>query len=185
MNDVVSRIQRELPDTDKDRYDVAYDRGRAQARSGLLFGGVILGALSGVLGMFLLDPQRGTGRRAQLVSRAAGIRNDLARTMSGRAKDLRNRAKGAAIEAGIREPDGSTERRPDGSSWRKPAKGATRRSDGTGQPWETNQQFDDADSPGGHVPDPLTPAELDAYGAAGPVAGAATAAASEDPDQQR
>ena len=102
--DVVSRIQRQLPDTDKDRYDIAYERGRSQARSSLLFGGLILGALFGALAMFLFDPVHGAGRRAQLASRATGLRNDLTRNAAGRADDLQNRAKGAAIEAGVMEP---------------------------------------------------------------------------------
>jgi hypothetical protein len=105
MNDLIDRIRRELPDTDKDRYDSAYDRGRAQARSGLLFGGLLLGLLAGAVFMFLFDPRLGTGRRAQIASRATGIRNDLARTAEGRIEDLQNRAKGAAAEAGITQPD--------------------------------------------------------------------------------
>ena len=102
--DVLSRIQRELPDTDKDRYDVAYERGRTQARSSMLFGGLIFGALIGALMMFLLDPVHGAGRRAQLASRANGLKNDLGKTAAGRAEDLQNRAKGAAIERGVMKP---------------------------------------------------------------------------------
>ena len=103
--DFLSRLQRQLPDTDKDRYDIAYEQGRTQARSGLLFGGVIVGALAGAAAMFLLDPARGAGRRAQLASRAAGLRNDLARTAAGRAEDVQNRARGAAVEGGLSKPE--------------------------------------------------------------------------------
>jgi gas vesicle protein len=103
---MLSRLQRELPDTDKDRYDVAYERGRTQARSSTLFGGLILGALLGALMMFLLDPAHGAGRRAQLASRANGIKKDLSKSAAGRAEDLQNRAKGAAIEAGVMKPSG-------------------------------------------------------------------------------
>ena len=46
MNDVVVRLLRELPDTDKDRYDIAFERGRAQARSSLLFGGMTIGLVA-------------------------------------------------------------------------------------------------------------------------------------------
>jgi gas vesicle protein len=105
MNDLIDRIRRELPDTDKDRYDIAFDRGRAQARSWLLFGGLLLGLLAGAAAMFLFDPRLGTGRRAELASRATGIRNDLARTAESRMEDLQNRAKGAAIETGISQPE--------------------------------------------------------------------------------
>ena len=72
MNDVVFRLLRELPDTDKDRYDVAYERGRAQARSSLLFGGMTIGLVAGALGLFLLDPVAGSGRRAQLATAGEG-----------------------------------------------------------------------------------------------------------------
>jgi len=79
MSDVVFRLLRELPDTDKDRYDVAYERGRAQARSSLLFGGMTIGLVAGALSLFLLDPVAGSGRRAQLVTRAKTVLNDLQR----------------------------------------------------------------------------------------------------------
>jgi len=105
--DFLSRLQRELPDTDKDRYDIAYEQGTHQARSGLLFGGLFVGALAGAAAMFLLDPARGAGRRAELASRATGLRNDLARTAAGKGEDLQNRARGAAIEHGVTKPDDS------------------------------------------------------------------------------
>jgi hypothetical protein len=92
MNNLISRIQRELPDTDKDRYDAAYERGRAQARSGNLFGGLTFGVIVGAVLMYLFDPDRGAGRRAELASRAITLRND--------------KAKGAANEAGIAKPNG-------------------------------------------------------------------------------
>jgi hypothetical protein len=85
MKDLVARVQRELPDTDHDRYDIAYERGRAQARSSLLLGGLAIGSAIGAGLMWLFDPSRGSGRRAQLASRAEGIKNDLARTAGGRA----------------------------------------------------------------------------------------------------
>ena len=88
MSDVVFRLLRELPDTDKDRYDVAYERGRAQARSSLLFGGMTIGLVAGALGLFLLDPVAGSGRRAQLVTRAKTVLNDLQRTIArGRSRE--------------------------------------------------------------------------------------------------
>jgi gas vesicle protein len=109
--DFLSRLQRELPDTDKDRYDIAYEQGATQARSGLLFGGLLVGALAGAAAMFLLDPARGAGRRAQIASRATGLRNDLARTAAGKGEDLQNRAKGAAVEHGVVKPDGGGPKR--------------------------------------------------------------------------
>jgi hypothetical protein len=84
MSDAIFRLLRELPDTDKDRYDVAYERGRAQARSSLLFGGMTIGLVVGALGLFLLDPVEGSGRRAQLARRAKTVLNDLQRTIDRR-----------------------------------------------------------------------------------------------------
>lgn len=112
MDDVVFRLLRELPDTDKDRYDIAYGRGRAQVRSSLLFGGMALGLVAGGLGMFLLDPVVGAGRRAQLAQRAKAVLNDLQRTIKGRSRDLRNRTLGTATELGLPgTPQSNVERR--------------------------------------------------------------------------
>lgn len=153
MSNLISRIQRELPDTDKDRYDAAYERGRAQAHSGNLLGGLALGAIVGAVLMYLFDPDRGAGRRAELVSRATALRNDVAQTTSGRVEDLENKPMGVAIEAGIAKPNGET---------------PIHRGNGTpvaGLPVEDNV-------PGVNVPDPLEPEEVMHYGASGPIAGA-------------
>ncbi len=105
MKDVVARLQRELPDTDKDRYDVAYERGRAQARSALLAGGLAVGSALGAGLMWLLDPVRGAGRRAQLSERATGLTNRISKRLGGKADDLGNRVSGFAIEHGVRQPE--------------------------------------------------------------------------------
>jgi hypothetical protein len=101
MDDLVNRLARELPGTDTSRYDIAYRRGRAQARSSLLFGGLALGSVAGALTMFLLDPIEGRSRRAALGQRIGALGNDLRRTAQGRGADLRNRAIGAATELGL------------------------------------------------------------------------------------
>jgi gas vesicle protein len=101
MDDLVSRITRELPDTDRDRYDIAYQRGRAQARSALLFGGLALGAAAGAVATLLLDPARGRGRRIQLRQRAGAMARRVAATAQGRVTDLRNRVKGKATQLGL------------------------------------------------------------------------------------
>ena len=102
--DAISKVIRELPDTDKNRYDVAYERGRAQARSALLLGGLAIGALAGAAATFFLDPARGKARRHELGRQVEGRKNDLARTIEGRAEDMKNRAQGAAIETGVMSP---------------------------------------------------------------------------------
>ena len=117
MNDVVFRLLRELPDTDKDRYDVAYERGRAQARSSLLFGGMTIGLVAGALGLFLLDPVEGSGRRAQLAERAKAVLNDLQRTIDrGRSREsnVDSAGSGGCHERGpaeARGQDSAAERR--------------------------------------------------------------------------
>ena len=90
MDDMVFRLLRELPGTDKDRYDIAYERGRAQVRSALLFGGMTIGLVGGALGLFLLDPVAGSGRRAQLTQRAKALVDDLQRAIDDRrrARDI-------------------------------------------------------------------------------------------------
>lgn len=173
MKDLISRVQRELPDTDKDRYDAAYERGQSQARSGLLFGGLAFGALLGAALMYLFDPNRGAGRRAELASRATGLRNDLARTASGRVEDFQNRARGASIEAGFRNPDEGV-----------PAHAATRSGDlgAEASNGTAVMGLADDDAPGANVPDPITPEEVARFGASGPVAGATAAAEGSDED---
>ena len=101
MDDIVSRLIRELPDTDENRYDVAYRRGRAQARSSLLLAGLVTGFAGGVLAMFLFDPERGRSRRVELGQRVGAWSRDVGRAAEGRGKDLRNRASGAAHELGM------------------------------------------------------------------------------------
>ncbi len=113
MDDLVSRISRELPDTDRDRYDIAYERGRAQARSTLLFGGLALGAAAGAVATLLLDPARGRGRRIELSQRVGAVARRAGRTAQGRVTDLRNRATGKATELGL-PGTGSTEVRDGG-----------------------------------------------------------------------
>ena len=105
MKDVVARLQRELPDTDKDRYDIAYRRGRAQARSALLAGGLAVGSALGAGLMWLMDPAKGAARRAQLGDRFSGLRNQVSRNVGGKAEDLGNRVSGFAIERGIKQPE--------------------------------------------------------------------------------
>lgn len=153
MHNLISRIQRELPDTDKDRYDAAYERGRAQARSGRLFGGLAFGAVVGAVSMFLFDPDRGAGRRAELASRATALRDDLAHTAGGRVEDLQNLAKNAAVEAGIAKPNGGE---------------AMHRGNGTpvaGLPVEDDVR-------GATMADPPTPDGIMHYGAPAPITGA-------------
>ena len=112
MDDIVGRLVRELPDTDKDRYDIAYERGRAQARSSLLGAGLAIGLAAGAVLTFLLDPSLGRGRRIELRQRLNGAMNGLRRTLEARREDIGNRALGAATELGLPgTPQSNEERR--------------------------------------------------------------------------
>jgi hypothetical protein len=111
MDDIISRLMRELPDTDKDRYDIAYERGRAQARSSLAAGGLAVGLAAGAALMFLFDPRLGRGRRIELRQRLGGAMNGLRRTLAARQTDLGNRALGAATQLGLPGTPPSNEER--------------------------------------------------------------------------
>jgi hypothetical protein len=88
MDDIVGRLLRELPDTDKDRYDIAFARGRARARSSLVFSGLAVGLAVGSAAMFLLDPQLGRSRRIDLRQRIADAADQLRRTVAARRTGL-------------------------------------------------------------------------------------------------
>jgi gas vesicle protein len=70
LDDVVRRLERRWPGTDEERYDRAYERGYARGRSGKLAVGLAVGAAAAAAGTFLLDPERGKGRRAAIQARA-------------------------------------------------------------------------------------------------------------------
>jgi gas vesicle protein len=97
----VARLERELPDTDKDRYDRAYERGRVQTRTMYVVGGLAVGIGAGIAAAVLLDPQRGEQRRAQI----SKLRDQVTRQVSERSRDLTARAKSIAAERGIGQAD--------------------------------------------------------------------------------
>ena len=149
LKTVVSRIQRELPDTDQTRYDVAYERGRAQARSTLMFGGLAVGSALGAGLMWLMDPAHGASRRAQLSSRIDELRQTVQERM--------NRDDAAA-------PTEST-----GMSGEF----------GRGYDVGFGQTVNDPTAPGSQVPDPIRSEEVVTYGESGPVGGATMTTADE------
>jgi hypothetical protein len=101
----VSRLERELPDTDKDRYDRAFERGRVRTRSVYIAGGVAVGIVAGIAGAVLLDVRRNPEHRARI----AKLRDDATRQLSTRGRELADRAKTMAAERGI----GQTKPSPD------------------------------------------------------------------------
>ncbi len=69
-----ARIERELPDTDKDRYDRAYERGRIRARTIYLGLGLAAGIAAGIAAALLLEPRHGRERREALSRTVSGIK---------------------------------------------------------------------------------------------------------------
>lgn len=74
--------------------------------AGYLAAGLSLaaGAALGAAAMYLLDPNRGSVRRARLREQAASRVKKSAREAAGKAEDLLNRAKGAVAKAGAAIP---------------------------------------------------------------------------------
>jgi hypothetical protein len=74
------------------------ERTSARANKiGLLLGGI--GA--GLLLMYLLDPNRGRGRRAKLKDQLTSKARRLGREAESKTRDLRNRAQGLLHETGL------------------------------------------------------------------------------------
>lgn len=84
---LMARLERELPDTDRDRYDRAYARGWMRARTVYLAIGIVVGVAAGLGVALLLEPRRGRERREALRRRASGLR----RQVSDRAQEARTR----------------------------------------------------------------------------------------------
>jgi hypothetical protein len=107
---VIMRLERELPDTDKDRYDRAFERGRVRTRTIYLGVGAAVGIGAGIVAAELLDPQRGKARREAI----ARLKDDVARraakgakVASERAQDAVQQARAAAEQRGIVKPEGA------------------------------------------------------------------------------
>jgi hypothetical protein len=98
---VIARLERELPEMDRDRYSRAYHRGRAQARSKYLLVGIAAGATAGVVAALLLDPRHGTQRRERFTSKASSLTQGLRQQASGKARCVSDRARAMAIKRGL------------------------------------------------------------------------------------
>jgi gas vesicle protein len=70
VDEVVRRIERDWPGTDRDRYERAFQRGYARGRSGRLAVGLVLGASAAAAVVYLMDPERGERRRDEVVRRS-------------------------------------------------------------------------------------------------------------------
>jgi hypothetical protein len=97
---LASRVEQELPDTDKDRYLRAFERGRIQTRTRYIVVGAIVGIAAGILGVVFADKQR----RDAAARRLSSLSADVSRQVQGKAKYAQDRARGIAIERGMVKP---------------------------------------------------------------------------------
>ncbi|MFN2512785.1 MAG: hypothetical protein ABR568_15365 [Pyrinomonadaceae bacterium] len=77
--------------------NVGKGTGRGANTIGLVIGGIGVGALL----MFLLDPDRGRGRRSRLSDQLTSKVNRFGRSAGSKVHDLRNRAEGVMHEVGL------------------------------------------------------------------------------------
>ena len=101
---IVENLERDLPTTDKGRYDRAYSRGWARARTGFVIVGAAAGIAAGIAGAFLLDPNQGPRRREALRTKLRTTTEGVSGQISRTATLASDRARGFAIERGIIKP---------------------------------------------------------------------------------
>lgn len=101
---LVARLEKELPEGDRDRYQRAYVRGRTQARSKYLAVGIAAGIGAGIVAAILLDPKHGKERREAIAQKTSSLTKSAGRTVAGKAKYASDRARGVAIERGMLKP---------------------------------------------------------------------------------
>jgi hypothetical protein len=102
---IIARLERELPDTDKDRYDRAYTRGRVQARSVYLGLGIAVGIAAGVVAAALLEPRHGKERRDRLARGTRGLASGLRGRAAATVRVAQDRARTVAQDRGLAAPD--------------------------------------------------------------------------------
>jgi gas vesicle protein len=107
---LIARLERELPDTDRDRYARAFARGRAQGRSKYLVVGIAAGVTTGIVAALLLEPGHGKERRDRIGDKVSGLTAEVSTRVASTAKVAQDRVRGIAVERGIVKPEaGSAE----------------------------------------------------------------------------
>ena len=102
---IVENLERDLPTTDKGRYDRAYSRGWARARTGFVIVGAAAGIAAGIAGAFLLDPNEGPRRREALRSKVRSTTEGVTGQLSRTASMATEKARGIAVDRGLIKPD--------------------------------------------------------------------------------
>jgi gas vesicle protein len=105
---LIARLERELPDTDRDRYAIAYARGRAQGRSRYLIVGIAAGVTAGIVAAALLEPRHGKERRDRIGGKVGSLTAGLSTRAASTAKIAQDRARGIAVERGLVKPEAGT-----------------------------------------------------------------------------
>jgi gas vesicle protein len=108
ISTLVTNLERELPNTDKDRYDRAFGRGFARARTSFVIVGAATGIAAGIAGAYLFDPQRGPHRRNALRTKLRRTTDDVTSQVRRTATMTADRARGFAYERGLIKPDDET-----------------------------------------------------------------------------
>lgn len=101
---LIARLEKELPEVDRDKYHRAYMRGRTQARSRYLVAGLVAGIGAGAVAAILLDPKHGKERREAIARKTSSLTKSAGKTVAGKAKFASDRARGIAIERGVIKP---------------------------------------------------------------------------------
>jgi hypothetical protein len=101
LRTLLARVERELPDTDKDRYDRAYARGRIQARTVYLALGLAAGVSAGIAAALLLEPRHGRERREALVRRVRGLTSRASSQVGDAGERIRDRVARGPASIGV------------------------------------------------------------------------------------
>jgi hypothetical protein len=109
ITNLVENLERELPTTDKGRYDRAYERGWARARSSFVVVGAVTGILAGIAGAYFLDPKRGPQRRQRIGSNVRRVTKDVSHQVGRTATMTADRARGFAHERGLLQSGRTTD----------------------------------------------------------------------------
>lgn len=100
VRSLTSRVEQELPDTDRDRYLRAFERGRIQARTRYIVIGAVAGVAAAVLGVVFADKQR----RDAAARRLSSMSKDVSKQVQRKVKDAQDRARGITIDMGVVKP---------------------------------------------------------------------------------